>query len=40
MMVFYHVGITKGWRKTIWVKFAAIPVASINQFLSEDVHMH
>ena len=29
--------ITKGWRKTILVKFSDSPVASTNQFLIEDI---
>ena len=29
--------ITKGWRKTTWVKLSTRPVASTNEFLSEDV---
>jgi len=29
--------ITKGWRKTTWVKFSANPVASTNHILVENV---
>jgi len=28
---------TKGWRKTTWVKFSASPDANTNQILIEDV---
>jgi len=34
MIVFSHVRIMKGWRKTIMVNFSASPVASINKFLN------
>jgi len=29
--------ITKGWRKTTWIKFSASPAANTNQILIEDV---